>query len=180
MAQGIHQIVGHCGYGVVVDLPKGVQFLEQFFVSSGSTELGGYNASLKIVDVLFTSVGEHSINVFRDGDPVVGAVPRESAFCCLPITRHVHLSLDRSGGGPRGIDDPWVFDTKEGSTDARIRTADDDPGGVVWVGSIQNGAVVGVRERETLCEVDDVVQGLFDSMELPLLSRGVEANGERQ
>jgi len=86
VAQGIHQIVGQCGYGELVNLLKIARFVEYLCISSGSTELGGYNANLEVVDLLNTPAGEHIINVFRDGDPVIGTVPRESAFCCLPVT----------------------------------------------------------------------------------------------
>jgi len=40
--------------------------------------------------------------------------------------------------------------------------------------------VAGVSETETLGEVDDVFQSLFDRMELPLLLGGVVVDGERQ
>ena len=37
-----------------------------------------------------------------------------------------------------------------------------------------------MRERETLSEVDDVFQSLFDGKELPLFLRGTVVDGERQ
>jgi len=132
------------------------------------------------VDLLIAAVGKYVVKIFRDGDPIVGAVPRESTFRRLPVARHVDLSLHRAGRGPRSIDGLWVSDANVGGADTRIRTTNEDPGGAGWVGSIRGRVVVGVREIETLREVDDVFQSLVDRMELPLLLRSVAVDGERQ
>ena len=132
------------------------------------------------MDILITSVDEHIVEVFRDGDPVIGAVPRESTFRRLPVARHVDLSLDRGGRGPRSIYGLWVSDTDEGSADARIRTTDEDPGGGGWVGSICSCVVVWVGESETLGEVDNVFQSLVDCKELPLFLGSTRVDGEGQ
>jgi hypothetical protein len=131
------------------------------------------------MDLLITAVGKHVVEIFRDGDPIVGAVPRKSTFRRLPIARHVDLSLDRAGRGPRSIDGLWVSDTKIGGADTGIRTTDEDPRGARWVGSIRGGVVIGVREIETLREVDDIFQSLVNRMELPLLLCSVAGDWER-
>lgn len=48
------------------------------------------------------------------------------------------------------------------------------------MGSIRSRTGVGVREREALGEVDDVFQGLFDRMELPLFLRGFVVDWKRK
>jgi len=149
-------------------------------VSPRPAELGGDNTSLEVVDLLFAAIGEYVIDVFCNSDPVIRAVPRESTFRRLPVARHVDLSLDRSRRGPCSIDGLWISDTKVGSADARVRTTNDDPGGARRVRSIRGRVGVWMRERETLREVDDVFQSLFDGMELPLFLRGVAIDGVRQ
>ena len=63
-------------------VPRGIEFRR---ISSRPSVLGSDDLNLEIVDLLFTAIGEHIIEIFRDGDPIVGAVPRESTFSRLPI-----------------------------------------------------------------------------------------------
>lgn len=118
------------------------------------------------------AASDHFIEVLRDGNPVVRAVPRNGTFHSLPVTIKIDLNLDGGGRGPRSEDCLWISNPKVGSTDTRIRSADDDLRGTRWVGSIRSRAGVRVRERGVSSEVDDVFQGLLDRMELPLFLRG--------
>ena len=135
-AQGIHQVVGQIGCAELVNGIEVAQFFQPRHVSPRPTELIGNNTNLEVVDLLITAVGEHIVDVFRDSNPVIRAVPGESTFRRLPVARHVDLSFDRGRRGPRSIDGLWVSDTEVGSTDTRVRTTDDDPGGARRIGSI--------------------------------------------
>ena len=100
VAQGIHQDEGEVVCLGLVNGLKVVRFIELRRVSSRSSELGGDHPNFEVVDFLITPACKHVIEVFRDRNPVVGAVPRDSTFRRLPVTRHVNLGLNRGGGSP--------------------------------------------------------------------------------
>lgn len=74
-----------------------IQSFEQSGVPSRPGEFCDNNPSLEVGDFWIAAIGDHLIEEFRNGDPVVRAIPGYGTFCGLPVTRKVDLSLD--GGG---------------------------------------------------------------------------------
>lgn len=95
VAQRIHQVVGQGGYIKLANILEVARLIEFRRISSRPTEFGGDDTSLEVYDLLTVTVDEHIVDVFRDRDPVIGAVTRKSTFRRLPVARHVDLSLDR-------------------------------------------------------------------------------------